>query len=112
MFSKEVFANPYSCDFQTLDISPESSGDITSNRTTENYVLDALQIIYDTAAEERSRRKDVDADVLRAEVTAYLSAKFEPLRAYAASLASGRPSSIKSLANAKADKLLQQAASN
>ena len=103
-------------------IAARASGDLASrgirqpggllNRTTENYILDALQIIYDTAAEERSRRKDADADVLRDEVTAYLSAKFEPLRAYAASLASGRPSSIKSLANAQADKFLQQAASN
>jgi len=80
------------------------------NSTTERFVLEALQTIFDTAAEERSRRKDTDQNLLRDEVTAYLSAKFQPLREYAASLASGRPSSFKALANAQADKFLQMAA--
>ena len=77
----------------------------------EKFLLEALQIIFDAAAEERIRRKEIDQSALRTEMMAYLSAKYEPLRYYAASLASEQRTSIQSLANAKADQLLQLAAS-
>ena len=75
----------------------------------EKFTLEAFQTIFDLATEEQLRRKDSGQPVAKEEVSSYLSAKFQPLRDYAASLASGRQSSFKSIANAHADKLIQAA---